>query len=75
MTDSDVIANYESLIAKEDQDGVVHFDWKASKQDPFYLDTIELLKDYFKKEMKRRNCSLKAAMKAPPERWVEITFL
>jgi hypothetical protein len=25
--------------------------------------------------MKRRKCSLKEAMKAPPERWMEITFL
>lgn len=35
VTNTERITLFESLIAEEDQNEQEHFDWTASKQDPF----------------------------------------
>jgi hypothetical protein len=35
VNDADKLELYEKLLAKEDKDGIEHFDWKASKEDLF----------------------------------------
>jgi len=68
ITDEVRIEYLKTKLASEDQNDIKYFDWKLSKEDPFYKDIKLVLDNYFKKEAKRRNVTLQEAIKAPPMR-------
>ena len=45
VTDILKIHQYKSLIADEDKNQIEHFDWKASKEDQFYVEAKAILYD------------------------------
>ncbi|OAE24732.1 hypothetical protein AXG93_2016s1370 [Marchantia polymorpha subsp. ruderalis] len=61
------------LKTLEEQHGIAEhrFNWKSEFGDALKFH----VKEYFEAEAKRRNVSLVAATKAPPERWFEIAVL
>ncbi|KAL3684054.1 hypothetical protein R1sor_002076 [Riccia sorocarpa] len=61
------------LRTLEDQHAIVEhpFNWKSDFGDALKFH----VKEYFQAEAKRRNVSISAAIKAPPERWCELTLL
>ncbi|KAL3684049.1 hypothetical protein R1sor_002071 [Riccia sorocarpa] len=61
------------LKTLEEQHGIDEhrFNWKSDFGDALKFH----VKEYFQAEAKRRNVSLAAATKAPPERWYEIALL
>ena len=52
------------------------FDWDLTLASPFRRDIVACATRYFEAERKRRNlASIRAAVKAPPRRWIEIALM